>query len=242
MQSIKDCTRPSRKRSWCETHYSRFKAHGDPLASPRVRLPASCETSGCEQKPLAKKLCKKHYYRQRAQLLRDAVEPQDKPAPKACSVDTCDSKAARRGWCGAHYQRWRRFGDALFHPPPAVRTCTMAGCDGVTNARGLCSRHYYRWQTYGDPAISKNRPRVRQSISRLALVRCVVETSIRGTVLLESTAAEGASQAGATPAASTTGNGSNGLARKTVGPAGSAQTQSTPPCTGPMFKRGRLTT
>lgn len=29
--SIEGCTRPSRKRGWCQTHYSRWQRHGDPL-------------------------------------------------------------------------------------------------------------------------------------------------------------------------------------------------------------------
>lgn len=36
--SIEDCERPSRKRGWCQTHYGRWREHGDPLhGGPIVR-------------------------------------------------------------------------------------------------------------------------------------------------------------------------------------------------------------
>lgn len=138
-------------------HYSRFKAHGDPLLGRRVVQDCVCQEVGCPAKPVAKNLCKTHYYRRQ----RAAARPSSRriPGPAPCSVSGCDSAASARGWCGAHYQRWRRFGDPEFYPPQMPRNCTIGGCDLVANGRGLCNRHYYRWSRYGDPLYSKNRPR-----------------------------------------------------------------------------------
>jgi hypothetical protein len=188
--SIDGCDGPARKRGWCEKHYSRFKAHGDPLKGARSVLPDWCDVEGCAEEPVAKRLCKRHYYAQRrgAPLLprRPATCTVDDcqasvhglglckkhyqrqraqlPPTRICSVEQCANGATVRGWCGMHYQRWRRFGDPEFTPPESVRKCTIEGCVKVTNARGLCNSHYYRWLKYGDPLISKNAPRVRQPV------------------------------------------------------------------------------
>lgn len=116
--SIDSCTRPSRKRGWCETHYSRRRANGSVDRSPRRRNAANCiYSSDCTEKPIAKDLCNRHYYRKRNEELRRLKpEPTPKP-PKTCSVGGCMKKAVCRSWCGAHYQRWRRFGDPTFYPP-----------------------------------------------------------------------------------------------------------------------------
>lgn len=145
--SIEGCDRPRRKRTWCEKHYSRFKAHGDPLKGAKTVLPPVCEVDGCDRKPTAKNKCKKHYYA--AKRIPSTPKP---PKPKVeCSIEGCDEYAKVRGWCGAHYQRWRRFGDPTHYLDEADMSCSIDGCTRVKNARGLCGPHYYRWQTYGDP-------------------------------------------------------------------------------------------
>lgn len=49
--SIPECEKPSRKRTWCNSHYMNWFRHGDPLtvahvASPEERFWASVDTSG----------------------------------------------------------------------------------------------------------------------------------------------------------------------------------------------------
>lgn len=168
--SVEGCGRPRRKRGWCETHYSRFRAHGTPNAPGRKSAGTSCVWPGCKLTPVAQGQCTKHYYwngRMRRRVLGGtavAVGPATSPATgsqrpygisapsrRRCDLVGCTAPAASRGWCGAHYQRWRRFGDPEFTPPEAKKRCSVPGCDGVTNARGYCGSHYYRWQTYGDP-------------------------------------------------------------------------------------------
>lgn len=144
---IEDCEKPRRKRGWCEMHYSRFKAHGDPRASGRRQQAVQCAHPGCDVTPLAKDLCRSHYYAGK----RAKAAPRPIMEPAACSVDGCQLSAKARGWCGAHYQRWRRFGDPLHFGAQGDMECTIEGCVRVKNARGFCSVHYYRWMRYGDP-------------------------------------------------------------------------------------------
>lgn len=181
--SIDGCTRPSRKRTWCETHYGRFKVHGTPHGPGRREQALTCKSEGCENKPVARDLCARHYYAQPEQVAKRRIRAQQPPLTDAaeraqkqltqymrrtypgvygprptCAISGCDSRPSARGWCGAHYQRWRRFGDPLFTPPEMDRHCTIGECQKVSNARGMCSGHYRRWRLYGDPLITKHKP------------------------------------------------------------------------------------
>ena len=128
-------------------HYSRFKAHGDPAVGGKVRQSAHCSVEGCETQPLAKNLCRKHYY-----AAKRPTPPERAPKPpEECSITNCTSPSRVRGWCGAQYQRWRRFGDPEHFGAPAEMTCAITGCERIKNARGLCNAHYYRWRKFGDP-------------------------------------------------------------------------------------------
>lgn len=153
-------------------HYSRFKVHGTPQGPGRRQQPPVCVTDGCAARPVARDLCKRHYYAtKRAAERAERVPPPPKPVA-LCAVDECGEVVKSRGWCGKHYQRWRRFGAPDFMPPSHDKRCVVEGCDGVTNARGLCGRHYYRWQTYGDPLISKNKPRSQEPVRKHAPREC----------------------------------------------------------------------
>lgn len=65
--SIDGCDSPVRARGWCDTHYSRYRRHGDPLyvtRRGRVRAaPTPCMIDGCKQMSLMRSLCRKHYDR-----------------------------------------------------------------------------------------------------------------------------------------------------------------------------------
>lgn len=134
-------------------HYSRFKVHGTPHSPGRRHQTAACIRDGCSKKPIAKDLCRYHYYAER----KPPKAPQAMRGRQPCSIAGCTSWATGRGWCGAHYQRWRRFGDPTFYPPEMDRSCSVAGCERSANARRLCSAHYRRWHLYGDPQFTKHR-------------------------------------------------------------------------------------
>jgi hypothetical protein len=142
--TIDGCKAPARKRTWCETHYSKYKVYGDPLVAKNSPLGDKCVIARCDKQPIAKQLCRQHYYRSR--------HPQkDKEKKGRCAALRCGRPAKTRAWCPMHYQRWRRFGDPDFYPCLAKNSCKVPACTRPTNALGLCGSHYYRLQKYGTP-------------------------------------------------------------------------------------------
>lgn len=64
--SIEDCEAPAYCRGWCGKHYSRFKAHGDPLFMKRQRYgDIQCAVDDCENPRRKREWCGKHYLRWR---------------------------------------------------------------------------------------------------------------------------------------------------------------------------------
>lgn len=63
--SIEGCSRKHKAHGLCDTHYVRFRKHGDPNVCLRVleRQDIFCSVDDCLERPLAKGLCKLHYSR-----------------------------------------------------------------------------------------------------------------------------------------------------------------------------------
>lgn len=59
--SIEGCSRPRRKREWCETHYTRWQRHGDPSVTHRGEN--VCSVEGCEKPYRCSGYCGMHYRR-----------------------------------------------------------------------------------------------------------------------------------------------------------------------------------
>lgn len=59
--SIEGCHRASRKRTWCTTHYNRWRAHGDPHY--KVVTPENCTLEGCGNPHKARGYCNAHWIR-----------------------------------------------------------------------------------------------------------------------------------------------------------------------------------
>jgi hypothetical protein len=57
--SIEGCHRASRKRTWCTTHYERWRKHGDPHY--KVVMPDSCTVEGCNNPYKARGYCAAHW-------------------------------------------------------------------------------------------------------------------------------------------------------------------------------------
>lgn len=91
--SIEGCGNRHFARGWCNKHYKRWRAHGDPLWEPSPRV---CTVAGCDRVHRARGLCDRHY-----------------TAPSTCSVEGCEQPRVARGWCDKHRQRWRAYGDPL---------------------------------------------------------------------------------------------------------------------------------
>ena len=65
--SIDDCNRPLYGRGWCNTHYARWRRHGDPEhGGPIGRQTGTgqpCSINGCTAPVVASALCEGHYRR-----------------------------------------------------------------------------------------------------------------------------------------------------------------------------------
>lgn len=61
--SVDECSRPRRKRAWCEAHYARWKRYGSPTGVPvrAARKPRTCSIEGCEDKTRSRGWCRSHY-------------------------------------------------------------------------------------------------------------------------------------------------------------------------------------
>lgn len=58
--TIGDCEKPSRKRSWCDMHYARWRKHGDPAYQ---RPKPDCSIEDCTKQAIARGWCATHYWR-----------------------------------------------------------------------------------------------------------------------------------------------------------------------------------
>lgn len=67
-----------------------------------------CVDDGCNQKVIARGLCRRHYYMRKRHGV--ALPATKKRMKLPCSVSRCRSNAFARGYCGKHYQRLRIYG------------------------------------------------------------------------------------------------------------------------------------
>jgi hypothetical protein len=111
--SVESCDRPAVARSWCATHWKRWKKHGDPLfggeLAPSGR--GGCKVAGCETPADVSGYCPSH--RGRVERHGDALKGRrprgSKPTP--CKLDECEKPSSARGLCEGHYRRLMSYGD-----------------------------------------------------------------------------------------------------------------------------------
>lgn len=61
--SIEGCTRQGHARTWCITHYQRWRTGGSVHLKPRIKMP--CSLPDCDGGVYSNGLCRKHYVRKR---------------------------------------------------------------------------------------------------------------------------------------------------------------------------------
>lgn len=64
--SVEGCSRTTRCRGWCGSHYQRWRIHGDPLAASIRSIPPTgrkCSIDGCDGDHWARGWCFQHYTR-----------------------------------------------------------------------------------------------------------------------------------------------------------------------------------
>ena len=169
--AVAGCGRPHRAHGWCNLHWRRFLATGDPLATKRpgpVPCAGPCSVEGCGRRASGRGLCPAHESRLRrhGDVMADVPVGQrtGRVAARAtCSVAGCDRKHHARGLCMRHYARagHRGFGADLAADRPRPAVCAVDGCAGRPHARHLCRMHYQRLMRLGDPgeaAVRQRRP------------------------------------------------------------------------------------
>lgn len=155
--SVQDCTNPSWARSWCKTHYSRWRIHGDPNKTlmPSRRLPLKCEAPCCDASPHVRwkktiAVCNRHwqYLHRYGQLTPPPSAPLD-PLP-LCRIRHCRDEVRSRnsGLCEKHYGRLRRGVDVELDKVVIGRYVTSAGYTKVldrthplADAKGVLYEH-----------------------------------------------------------------------------------------------------
>jgi hypothetical protein len=138
--SIEGCDNAHLARGWCDKHYRRWKATGDPLAVKHIAAyppDATCHVDGCPSRPASFGYCAKHY----ARWVRHgdtSVVRQSAPyaADAVCPVSDCGRRVASRGYCARHAANLRNYGNPVPRKerPLEVRlretgwTVTESGC------------------------------------------------------------------------------------------------------------------
>jgi hypothetical protein len=145
--SIEGCGRPLAARSWCHSHFERWRKTGDVNASVPIgdrvnRRPAGgrCAVDDCEKPRTHREWCGMHYERWRKHGDLDFTP---EPWPSECSVEDCAKKPVARGLCDAHYAKLRRYGDVEWHRPvrPTDQVNYYMLHDRLRQARGSATAH-----------------------------------------------------------------------------------------------------
>lgn len=109
-----------------------------------------CTEADCENKQLAKGLCRKHYASQ-------YYSPGGSNA-RRCSEADCDQPYYAKGLCQKHYGRAAWTAKKPKKEPRQPRFCSRPDCDRPHDSLGLCRRHYEN-QRYHATRILKTRPK-----------------------------------------------------------------------------------
>lgn len=141
MCSISGCDRPVLARSWCSSHYSRWRTSGDPGTAAVRELQTRdgpCLVDGCDRPRKSRGYCGAHYWRVRTYgTPGEAVVQARRNA--TCSVPECERRTVGRGLCRMHYERQRKgrpLGGAQPQRRPSGQGSVLRGYRVVTVAKG----------------------------------------------------------------------------------------------------------
>jgi len=128
--SIPDCTALSIARTWCSSHYYRWRRRASPSEMRSFRH--SCEIVDCTGKHYARGWCSLHYSR-----WLNHSSPNWLPRIRGiCTIADCKKLQASKGWCNLHYGRGKRQGSPLtvIRPSP-TGPAAIARTLGLTRQR-----------------------------------------------------------------------------------------------------------
>lgn len=110
--------------------------------SGRVIYPRECQEDSCQERPLARGLCRSHYYQAQR---RGALPPRIRQGyrdERLCSVEGCEIIVSALGRCRSHYERARNVGETGL-------SCRVPGCERGVAGLGMCGRHSALSRRYG---------------------------------------------------------------------------------------------
>lgn len=104
-----------------------------------------CSVDGCNEPIKSKRLCEKHYTRQRRNGTTESLFKIVEIDVENCLVIGCERKHFRGGYCSTHYG----YNVKLRTPYIAktIKLCGVEGCENKHLARGLCRKHYNEWSS-----------------------------------------------------------------------------------------------
>ena len=89
--SIDGCGRTKAKRGWCNTHYQRWRRHGDPDIVLQIRG-SECAVESCSDHAVGQGYCNRHYQR----LMKHGDPEYVAPKPK-CQIAGCEKPHVGKG-------------------------------------------------------------------------------------------------------------------------------------------------
>lgn len=134
---VEICFEPSRRNGLCNTHSSRQRKHGDPLAhipiTPKIFYDPFCSVIDCERLHDQLGYCSAHVQRVRKYGDPLAHIPiQEIFIGSDCQVEDCIYPATHNFLCKPHYERKVQYGDPTAGPPirrqSAKRPKVPMGC------------------------------------------------------------------------------------------------------------------
>lgn len=161
--SIEACDKKHEAKGYCKTHYRSYLKYGNPLQvdennanreqrklqqskEPRISKRSStkgvCSIDGCNSSIKARRLCEKHYARQRRHGADEVIVK--KYDVDTCVVFDCNKPHKSFGYCDYHSFLYRTNGTPF--KPKVLKLCGVDGCYKEHIAKGLCTVHYREWK------------------------------------------------------------------------------------------------
>lgn len=129
--SLENCTKKAVSRTYCSTHYNRWRVHGDVQAHIPVKTKGDklCKIESCTNISKSLEWCTGHYVR-----YKKLGDPQAwKPFRRAileCKVNGCNKPHCALGYCAGHHRRFVKHGDPLAHKPMGIIVGVRLNDDG----------------------------------------------------------------------------------------------------------------